>query len=87
LLIRSLILPRTAIAAENLALRQQMAVLIRKIHRPQLRRRDRFFWMILSRLWMTLKIAILAPIPGASAITDASVKPGSFNLIRVTHLK
>jgi hypothetical protein len=33
-LVRSLILPRTALAAENLALRQQLAVLNRKIHRP-----------------------------------------------------
>ena len=46
-----LILPRTALAAENLALRQQLAVLNRKIHRPQLRRRDRFFWVILSQIW------------------------------------
>src|SRR4030095_4405898 len=51
LLIRSLILPRTALAAENLALRQQLAVLNRKIHRPQLHRRDRSFWMFLSQLW------------------------------------
>jgi hypothetical protein len=35
LLIRSLIVSRTALAAENLALRQQ----------------DRFFWVILSLLW------------------------------------
>jgi hypothetical protein len=51
LFIRSLIVHRTALAAENLALRQQLAVLNRKIHRPQLRRRDRFFWVILSQLW------------------------------------
>jgi hypothetical protein len=51
-LIRSLILPRTALAAENLELRQQLAVLNRKIHRQQLHRRDRFFWVILSQLWM-----------------------------------
>jgi len=44
LLIRSLILPRTALAAENFALRQQLAVFNRKVHRPQLHRRDRFFW-------------------------------------------
>jgi hypothetical protein len=43
-LIRSLIAPRTSLVAENLALRQQLAVLNRKIHRPQLHRRDRFFW-------------------------------------------
>jgi hypothetical protein len=48
--IRSVIVSRTALAAENLALRQQLAVLNRKIHRPQLHRRDRFFWVILSRL-------------------------------------
>ena len=51
LLIRSLIVSRTALAAENLALRQQLPVLTRKIHRPQLLRRDRFFWVILTRLW------------------------------------
>jgi hypothetical protein len=51
LLIRSLIISRTALAAENLALRQQLAVLNRKFHRPHLHRRDRFFWVILSRLW------------------------------------
>jgi hypothetical protein len=50
-LIRSLIAPRTSLVAENLALRQQLTVLNRKIHRPQLHRRDRFFWVILSRFW------------------------------------
>src|SRR5215470_16489149 len=50
LLIRSLILPRTTLAAENLALRQQLAVLNRKTHRPQLHRRDRFFWAPLATL-------------------------------------
>jgi hypothetical protein len=49
-LIRSLIAPRTSLVAENLALRQQLAVLNRKIHRPQLRRRDRFFWAPLANL-------------------------------------
>src|SRR5262245_7640320 len=41
LLMRSLIAHRTALAAENLALRQQLALLNRKIHRPQLHRRRR----------------------------------------------
>jgi putative transposase len=48
LLIRGLIASRTALAAENLAMRQQLAILNRKIHRPKLHRRDRFFWVILS---------------------------------------
>jgi hypothetical protein len=42
--IRRLIISRTARAAENLALRQQLAVLNPKIRRPRLRRRDLFFW-------------------------------------------
>ena len=46
--IRSLILPPTALAAENLAPRQQLAILNRKIHRPQLHRRDQFFWAPLA---------------------------------------
>ena len=36
LLIRSLIVHRTALAAENLSLLQQLAILKRKIHWPQL---------------------------------------------------
>jgi hypothetical protein len=63
LLIRSLILPRTALAAENLALRQQLALLNRKIHRPQLHRRDRFFWMILSQLWKNWREVLIIVKP------------------------
>jgi len=39
-LIRSLIISRTALAAENLALRQQLAVLDRKIRKPSVSRFD-----------------------------------------------
>ncbi len=39
------------IALENLALRQQLAVLKRKCPRPRLRRTNRFFWVWLSRGW------------------------------------
>ncbi len=42
---------RASLAAENLALRQQLAVLSRSVKRPRLRRRDRMFWASLSRLW------------------------------------
>jgi transposase InsO family protein len=51
LLLRSLVLSRLTLAAENLALRQQLAVLNRTVKRPQLRERDRLFWVMLSRLW------------------------------------
>src|SRR5262244_184012 len=63
LLIRSLILPRTALAAENLALRQQLAVLNRKLHRPQLHRRDRFFWVMLSQLWKNWREVLIIVKP------------------------
>ena len=51
LLIRALILGRIGLAAENLALRQQLATYHRTRKRPKLWRRDRVFWVWLSRLW------------------------------------
>src|SRR4030095_16313353 len=62
-LIRSLIAPRTSLVAENLALRQQLAVLNREIHRPQLHRRDRFFWVILSQLWKNWRVVLIIVKP------------------------
>ena len=35
-----------AVALENLALRQQLAVFKRTVKRPQLRHRDRLLWMV-----------------------------------------
>lgn len=43
--------PRASLVAENLALRQQLAVLRRRIPRPRLRPIDRAFWVLLSRTW------------------------------------
>ena len=42
---------RASLVAENLALRQQLAVLRRKTKRPQLTAHDRAFWVTLSRVW------------------------------------
>ncbi len=39
------------LAAENLALRQQLAVLRRTNKRPKIRMADRLFWVLLSRFW------------------------------------
>ena len=48
--LRAVLLPRAAIVAEILALRQQLAVLQVSVKRPKLRKRDRVFWVWLSRL-------------------------------------
>jgi len=39
------------LALENLALRQQIAVLQRSVKRPHLKKCDRHFWVLLSRIW------------------------------------
>jgi putative transposase len=43
--------PRLSLVAENLALRQQLAVLRRATPRPRLRPIDRAFWAFLSQTW------------------------------------
>jgi len=49
--VRALLGNSAAVALENVVLRHQLAVLQRSVPRPQLRRRDRIFWVWLSRLW------------------------------------
>jgi len=39
------------LAMENLALRQQLAIMKRACKRPQFQPKDRLFWVLLSRLW------------------------------------
>lgn len=51
ILLRALLVSRVQLALENVALRQQVAVLRRTVHRPRVRARDRLFWVILRRLW------------------------------------
>jgi putative transposase len=55
--------PRASLVAENLALRQQLAVLRRTTPRPRLRPIDRAFWVLLSRVWSrwTDVLAIVQP--------------------------
>ncbi len=42
---------RRSLALENLALRQQLAVLQRSVKRPQLSNVDRGMWVLLRRVW------------------------------------
>jgi len=48
--LRLLLANRAGLVAENLALRQELAVLQRSVKRPKLRRGDRVFWVWLSRV-------------------------------------
>jgi transposase InsO family protein len=54
---------RSQLAVENLALRQQLAVLRRSVKRPRLQRRDRLFWSWLSRVWPEWRSAIIIVKP------------------------
>jgi putative transposase len=49
--VRALLGSSAAISLENIALRHQLSVLQRSVGRPRLHRRDRLFWVGLSKLW------------------------------------
>ncbi len=51
------------LTAENLALRQQLIVLKRTRNRPQLKERDRLFWVVMSRTWSGWRDALLIVQP------------------------
>jgi len=58
LLIRAFLVPPLVPVAENLALRQQVAVYKQSVKRPKVRTRDRIFWVWLSRLWPNWRSAL-----------------------------
>ncbi len=55
---RSSLKSRRELALENLALRQQLAVLRRPAQRPKLSRADRAFWVVLARVWPEWRTAL-----------------------------
>ncbi len=57
-LLRAILIPRATLALENLALRQQLAVLRRQTKRPRMRQSDRGFWALLKRLWPDWRSAL-----------------------------
>ncbi len=63
LLCRALFRGRSRLALENLALRQQVAILRRKVVRPRLRRADGVFWLSLARVWDEWRSALLLVRP------------------------
>lgn len=54
---------RTVLIAENLALRQQLAVYKRTAKRPKLRKRNRIFWVWLSKIWGGWKSSLIIVQP------------------------
>ena len=52
-----------AVALENLALRQQLAVFRRTVKRPPLRHRDRLFWILLAKRWREWRTALIVVQP------------------------
>src|SRR6266849_6508467 len=52
-----------AVALENLARRQQLSVFRRTVTRPQLRTRDRLFWMLLAKAWRDWRTALIVVQP------------------------
>ena len=61
--VRAFLVRRAVLVAENLALRQQLAVLLRDKPKPRLRLRDRLFWVVLSRWFAAWRdwLAIVQP--------------------------
>jgi len=49
---------------ENLALRQQLAIMKQKNKRPKIRLRDRIFWVFLSSFWKDWKSVLIVVKPG-----------------------
>ena len=63
LAVRALLLSHAAVTVENLALRQQLAVVSQSVKRPKLRPRDRVFWALLSRFWPNWRTALVIVQP------------------------
>jgi len=61
--VRALVMGRLSLTAENLALRQQLAVHHRCAPRPKLRPWDRRFWVWLSRIWNGWQSALVIVKP------------------------
>ena len=61
--LRALLGRSTAVTVENIALRHQLMVLQRSIPHPRLRRRDRIFWVCLSRLWANWRPSLVIVKP------------------------
>lgn len=48
---------------ENLVLRQQLSIMKQSVKRPKIRKRDRVFWILLSRFWKDWRDALMVVKP------------------------
>jgi putative transposase len=62
-ILRLLLSNRSSLIAENLALRQQLAVFSRSAKRPRLRQQDRIFWVWLAKLWRSWRSVLVVVQP------------------------
>ena len=78
---------RRDLLLKGLALRQQLGVLRQKYPRPHLVAPDKFFWMMLRRMWPGWKRALILvqPEPSSVGIVQASgrIGPGSRGVERM----
>src|SRR5258708_39181196 len=76
-----------AIVLENLALRQQLAVLTRTVKRPQLRSTDRLFWILsFARIRSPARLIFMADRgTGSLMLAALVVTPRSLALICAGH--
>src|SRR5262249_20960777 len=51
------------VALENLALREQLGIFQRSVHRPKIRQRDRLFWVCLQKVWKQWRSALVIVRP------------------------
>jgi hypothetical protein len=68
------------LALENLALRQQLAILNRTQKRPAISTKDRLFWVWLSRIWSEWRAPLLIVKIGVSVKTryGAAISPFTY---------
>src|SRR5947209_118957 len=64
-----------AVALENLALRQQLAVFKRTVQRPSLRPRDRLFWVLLAHAWRNWRSALIVVHPRRGRLASTMAPP------------
>jgi len=60
---------------KNPALRQQLAVLQRRVTRPKLRRSDRLFWVLRSRRWAGWRSALAIVKPETTPRRSMELRP------------